>query len=70
MTIIERTQRAADINGRRKALTVEQAQRVVALVVDECLAVVEPFVLNAYGGDVLLRRLRALRNNDSQKEHS
>jgi hypothetical protein len=61
MTLIERTQRAADINGRRKALTVEQAQRVVALVVDECLAVVEPFVLNQWNGTEVLRKLRALK---------
>lgn len=51
---------------RRRGMSAAVAQRIVDEVVAEALAVVEPFALNQWGGDVVLRRVRDLRGNGRQ----
>jgi hypothetical protein len=75
MTLVERVKALADAPNtghaqRRRGMTHDVAQAIVAEVVADVLAIVEPFVLNAYGGDVVLKRLRVLGVTDSNAKGS
>lgn len=64
--LIAAVQRAADEplgahTPRRRGMPAHVAERCIAAVVEEVLAIVEPFALNQWGGDVVLKRVRELR---------
>lgn len=46
---------------RRRGMSADRAERIVATVLAEVFAIVEPWADNQWAGDTLLRKLRALR---------
>lgn len=53
--------RIVEASGERR-LTNKTMRAIADAVVDECVALVLPAVENQWGGDVLLRKLRALKS--------